>query len=85
MFVVEVAQHSFEISWQDGEFIAKCQQEDGRKYERVMVGAAQSAHNAALGRGQYMPNAGMIEYFTAQEMGVKVDQPEMDWSGDVDY
>jgi hypothetical protein len=85
MFIFKLLPNTYAVSFTDGEFVVECQQEDGRDTESGVKAIAESAYFAAQKTGHYMPTAGMIEYFTAQEMGVEVDQPEMDWSGDVDY
>ena len=83
MFIFVEGQHSFEVQREGQTFQVRCQQETGRQFEAGVQALADIAYDKVTGK--YMPSAEMIEYYTALQMGVKIEPPEMDWSGDVDY
>lgn len=85
MFVAEIGLFSYEIAYVDGAFTAKSQQPDGVEFEDGAVVEAELAFMTAQGKAEYMPSAEMIEYFTAQEMGVEMEAPEMESEPGVIY
>jgi hypothetical protein len=85
MFAVQIGLFSYEISYVDGLFAAKSQQPDGIEFEDGAVDLANLSFMAAQKKSQYMPSAGMIEYYTAQEMGVQMEFPEMESKPNVIY
>ena len=73
MFIFKLGPYSYEISLIDGEFVVKSKQAKGRDSEDGIKAIANSAYFAAQKKSKYMPSAGMIEYCTAQEMGVVIE------------
>jgi len=73
MFIFKLGLYSYAISLIDGEFVVKCEQDKGRNSEDGIKATAESAYFAAQKQSRYMPSAGMIEYYTAQEMGVSIE------------
>jgi len=78
MFIVEVGINTYEVAYADGTFIAKSQQPDGKPFEDGVVALAEIAYFEAQKKAEYMPSVGMIEFYTAQEMGIEMEPPEMD-------
>jgi len=83
MFIFELGMHSYEVKWENPSFSVRCQQDTGRGFESGVRALAETSYGKVT--GQYMPNASMIEYYTALKMGATPEPPEMEWSGDVDY
>lgn len=85
MFVAEIGLFSYEIAYVDGAFTAKSQQPDGVEFEDGAVVEAELAFMAAQSDAEYMPSAEMIEYYTAQKMGIELDAPQMESEPGVIY
>lgn len=78
MFVFNMGISAYDIAYINGEFVAKSQRFDGAPFEDGAVALAEIAYFQAQKKAQYMPTAGMIEFYTAREMGVEIDPPDMD-------
>lgn len=85
MFVVEVGVSTYEVAYADGTFTAKSQQPYGKPFEDGVIALAEIAFFEAQKKAEYMPSVEMIEYYTAQEMGVDMEQPELDSEAGVIY
>lgn len=85
MFVVEVGVNIYEVAYADGTFTAKSQQPDGEPFEDGIVALAEMAFFEAQKKAEYMPSVEMIEFYTAQEMGVTMQPPELDSETGVIY
>lgn len=78
MFSVEIGLHTYQIAYADNQFSAKAENADGYEDTDAAVALAEIAFAAVKGRGEYAPSGGMIEFYTAQEMGVEIEQPELE-------
>lgn len=78
MFVVEVGVSTYEVAYAEGTFTANSQQLDGEPFEGGVVALAEMAFFEAQKKAEYMPSVEMIEFYTAQEMGVTMEPPELD-------
>ena len=78
MFIVDVGVNTYEVAYADGTFTAKSQQPDGKPFEDGVIALAEMAYFEAQKNVEYMPSVGMIEFYTAQEMGIEMEQPEME-------
>ena len=85
MFIVEVGVSTYEVAYADGTFTSKSQQPGGKPFEDGVIALAEMAYFEAQKNAEYMPSVGMIEFYTAQEMGIEMDQPEMDSEAGVIY
>jgi hypothetical protein len=85
MFVVEVGIGTYKVAYVDGAFTAKSKQPDGKPFEDGVIALAEMAFFEAQKKTEYMPSVGMIEFYTAQEMGIKMEQPELDSEAGVIY
>jgi hypothetical protein len=85
MFLVEVGLNTYEVSYADNQFAVKAVFPDGNDDADAIVALAEISFLAVKARGEYAPTAGMIEYYTAQEMGVEMETPDMDSELDVVY
>lgn len=73
MFIFELIPTAYAISFIDGEFVVKSQKADDDDAEDAVKAIAESAYFAAQKKSYYMPSVGMIEYYTAKEMGVAIE------------
>lgn len=85
MFVADVGVGTYEITYADGSFVAKSQSPEGRGFEDGVAALAQIAFMDAQSAAEYMPTVGMIEYYTALQMGVEVEPPLMESEEGVIY
>jgi exopolysaccharide biosynthesis predicted pyruvyltransferase EpsI len=85
MFIVEVGINAYEVAYADGTFTAKSQQPDGKPFEDGVIALAEMAYFEAQKNAEYMPSVEMIEFYTAQEMGIEMEQPEMESEPDFIY
>lgn len=85
MFVVEVGINTYEVAYADGAFTAKSKQPDGKLFEDGVIALAEMAVFEAQKKTEYMPSVGMIEFYTAKEMGIEMEQPELDSEAGVIY
>lgn len=85
MFRIEVGLHTYQVSYVDNEFVAKAENSDGNEDTEAVAALADIAFAAVKARGEYAPFAEMIEFYTAQEMGIEIDPPEMESEPGVIY
>jgi hypothetical protein len=85
MFTAEIGLFSYKIAYVDGAFTAKSKQPDGVEFENGAIIEAELAFISAQKKSEYMPTAGMIEYYTAKEMGIDIEAPEMENDPNVIY
>jgi hypothetical protein len=78
MFVFEIGICAYNMSYDNGVFVAKSQRFDGDAFEDGAVALAEIAYFQAQKKAEYMPTAEMIEFYTAREMGVEIEPPGMD-------
>jgi hypothetical protein len=85
MFRVEVGLHTYRVSYSDNQFVAKAEKPDGDEDVEAVIALAEIAYTAVKSRGEYAPSGDMIEFYTAEEMGVEMEQPEMESEPGVIY
>lgn len=86
MFTIkEWPELSYTVAWIDGGFEVLADQPAGEKYEAGIKAEVELAYAAELAQARYMPTAGMIEYFTAQRLKIKMPIPEMESEEGVIY
>lgn len=85
MFTAEIGLFAYNIAYVDGAFTAKSKQPDGVEFESGAIIEAELSFIAAQKKAEYMPTAGMIEYYTAKEMGIDIEVPEMENDPNVIY
>ena len=85
MFVVDVGVSTYEVAYADGTFTAKSKQPDGKPFEDGVIALAEMAFFEAQKKAEYMPSVGMVEFYTAQEMGIEMDEPQLDSEAGVIY
>lgn len=78
MFTVDVGLNTYQVSYADGGFTAKAKNADGNEDTDAVVALAEIAFAAVKARAEYAPSGAMIEFYTAQEMGVEVEPPQLE-------